>query len=216
MDGHLLRFDKTSRFAYLDFETYNLCLNFSKNRPWQTGIIEVVGGQIVDSHDIIVNWLNDCPDLYIEPHVAIQNHYSEERVRRDGIEQRHAFEAIWPVLKKVDYIVWHNGIKFDIYMLKAWAEENGVDWRIVLPKMIDTKALAQGIKMGIHYNPKQDNFLEYQYRMANIVARGVKTKLSVLAKEFQIPFEEEKLHDAIYDLTVNKAVFEKLIQQIEI
>lgn len=216
MDGHLIRFNKTARFAYLDFETYNLFLHFAKNRPWQTGIIEVVGGNIVGSHDIITNWLEVCPDLFIEPEVAMMNHYSEEKVRRVGLNPEDSFKKIWPILKRADYIVWHNGLKFDIYMLKAWAEEMGEDWQWVLEKSIDTKSIAQGLKMNILFNPRQDTFLEYQYRMANIVAKGVKTKLSVLAKEYNIPVDESKLHDAIYDLTVNKAVFEKMIQQVEI
>lgn len=216
MDEHLLRFNKKVKYAFVDFETYNLNLTFLNNRPWQTGILIVKGDQITETHNIITNWLNDDPNLFIEPEVAMMNHYNEATVRATGWTPEKSFEAIYPILQGVDYVVWHNGIKFDLYLFRAWCEEMGKDWKFIIPKMIDTKSLAQGLKMNILYDPKKDNFLEYQYRMANIIVHGVKTKLSILAKEYGIPFDVNMLHDAIYDLQVNKAVFDKMKMQVEI
>lgn len=216
MDGHLLRFKKNLKIAFLDLETYNLCLSFLMNRPWQCGILVVENNKITETHDIIVNWLNECPHLKIKPEVAMMNHYSEERVRREGVKPEEAFKRVWEVLKRVDLIIMHNGLKFDLYFLKDWAVEMGEDWKFLMPKIIDTKAIAQGIKLKIPFNALTDNFLEYQYRMANDHTRGIKTRLPILAKEFDIPFDETKLHDAIYDLTINKLVWDRLVMQIDI
>ena len=47
-------------------------------------------------------------------------------------------------------------------------------------------------------------------------ARGVKSKLSVVAKEQEIEFDENTLHDAIQDVLLMKKVFEKIVWQVEI
>lgn len=215
MFEELLRYNKNITYGFCDLETYNLGLNFVNNRPWQIGIIEVKGDVITATQDIIVNWLNDCPWLKIKPDVAAKNHYNEVAVRKIGFTPKEGFQKTWEVLKRVDKIIMHNGLKFDLYLLRAWAEENGEDWHFLTAKIIDTKSIAQGIKLGLPYNPK-DDWMEYQYRMANSHVKGVKTKLSILAKEYNIPVDEVRLHDAIYDLEVNKAVWDKLKFQIEI
>lgn len=56
MDGHLLRFDKEKKLTFIDCETYNLCLSFINNRPWQVGLIEVKGDSIIKETDILINW----------------------------------------------------------------------------------------------------------------------------------------------------------------
>jgi DNA polymerase III epsilon subunit-like protein len=85
----------------------------------------------------------------------------------------------------------------------------------MMPKIIDTRAIAQGIKTNYKYDGKED-LLSYQYKMINTRVRGVKTQLKILAKENDIPFDEAKLHDALYDLEVNIEVWNKLKYQIEL
>jgi DNA polymerase III epsilon subunit-like protein len=70
--------------------------------------------------------------------------------------------------------------------------------------------------MGIKFNPKNETFMEYQYKMANIRAHGVKTKLEILGKEFEIEHDYEHLHDAIVDLQLNLKVWNKLKTLIEL
>jgi hypothetical protein len=120
------------------------------------------------------------------------------------------------LLEQADYIIMHNGLKFDLYLLKDYAKMMGKPWKWMMPKILDTKSIAQGIKMGIPYKPKDGEFLEYQYRMANIIAHGIKTRLAILGKEYNIPHDYENLHDAIVDLELNLKVWNKLKFQIEI
>ena len=86
----------------------------------------------------------------------------------------------------------------------------------MVPKIIDTKAIAQGWKMGVPYTSKQGSFIEYQYRYANCHVKGIKTSLGVLAKEFGLDVDESKQHDASYDLFLNKGVWDYLKFQIEL
>ena len=109
-----------------------------------------------------------------------------------------------------------SSLKFDFYLLKDYAKFMGVDWKFMVNKFIDTNALARGLKMGIKYNPKNSSLIEYQYRMANIYAKGIKTRIPVLAQEYGIPCDENRLHDAVYDLEINLAIWNRLKQQIEI
>lgn len=216
MDEHLLRFDKRKTYAFLDFETFNLGLHFLINRPWQCGILKVTGEKIDQAIDILIDWSKEAPHLRIGNEAAILTKYSQERMDREGIQPTEAFNKFWPVLQEVDYIVMHNGLNFDLYLLKAYADELGKDWKFLMPKIIDTKSVAQGIKMQIPFNPKKDNFLEYQYRMANARVKGIKTRLAILGKEYGIDFDENRLHDAIYDLELNKKVWDKMKYQVEI
>jgi hypothetical protein len=110
----------------------------------------------------------------------------------------------------------HNGLKFDLYLLKGFAEYMGEDWSFILPKVIDTKAVAQGIKMQIPFNPQKEPYIEYQYKMANSFARGIKTRLELLGKEYGIDHNYDLLHDAIVDLELNLKVWNKLKFEIEI
>jgi hypothetical protein len=92
----------------------------------------------------------------------------------------------------------------------------GVDWKWITAKIIDTKAIAQGIKMGVPYTAQQGDFIEYLYRYANQFKKGIKTSLGTLAKEYGIEVDENKQHGAAYDLFLTKSVWDKQKFQIEI
>lgn len=215
MDGHLLRYRQDVTYAFIDLETFNLNLSFKYNRPWQVGIIYVKGEKVEDARDIRINW-PDAPYLSIGKEAAMITKFDPVLHKKLAVLPGEAFPRFWPMLESADYIVMHNGLKFDLYLLKDYARMMGREWKWMMPKIIDTKALAQGIKMNIVYKPKDGNFLEYQYRMANIIAHGVKTRLAILGKEYGIAHAYENLHDAIVDLELNLKVWNKIKYQVEI
>ena len=89
------------------------------------------------------------------------------------------------------------------------------DWKFIIPKILDTKAIAQGIKMGVPYTSKQGDFLEYEYRFANLFQRGIKVSMKVLCKEYGFPMDENKSHGALYDVQQLVKLWDKLKFQIE-
>ncbi len=217
MDGHLLRFRKDIKYALIDLETFNLCLHFKQNRPWQVGVLEVTGEEITAAHDIRVDLVwPDAPYLKIGKGAAEVTRFNEDFHQSLAIPQREAFDKFWPILQKADRIIMHNGLRFDLYLLKGYAELYGIDWKWMMPKIIDTKSVAQGIKTNTVFDARKEPYFEWQYKMANAFTKGVKTSLGTLGKEFAIAHDYDRLHDAIVDLELNLKVWNELKKQIEI
>jgi DNA polymerase III epsilon subunit-like protein len=179
------------------------------------GIIKVRGEKVEDAKDIHVKW-PDAPHLSISKRAALVTKFNPQLHDRLAISPKEAFDKFWPILQEADHIVAHNGLNFDLYLLKGYAEMMGVPWKWIVPKFIDTKAIAQGIKMGIRFDPKNETFMEYQWRMANAVVKGIKTNLKLLGSEYGIVHDYENLHDAIVDLELNLKIWNKQKFQIEI
>lgn len=213
MEENWLRFNKQAKLAFIDVETFNLSLNFQFNRPWQIAVLKVVGETVIESVDVMVKWA-DCR-FSIGEEAARITRFDQKLYDRLAIPANVAFPKIWEPLKWADYIVMHNGLRFDIYLLKGFAEYMGEDWSFLLDKVIDTKAVAQGIKLNRPFNPADDVWLEYQYRMANDRTKGIKTNLTALGKENNITHDYDNLHNALVDLELNLKVWNKLKYHLE-
>lgn len=212
MDKHLLRFDKTKKLTFLDFETFNLCLNFSHNRPWQAGLIKVNGDTKIDEKDLLIKWETK---LKISKEAAFITRYSQNKMDNKGVDPKYAFDIMYDWLNDSDYIIGHNILGFDIYLLKEYCLLYKKDYKQFIPKIIDTYAIAKGIGMDIPYKP-EDSFLEYQYKMISEFKKGLKTSLTALGKQNNIEHDYDNLHDAVNDLLLNLKVWNILKYQIEI
>jgi DNA polymerase III epsilon subunit-like protein len=211
----LLRFDKEKTYCFFDLETFNLGLSFKQNRPWQFGIVIVKGDNIIDSKDILINWTKET-DLQIGDEAARITRYDHQKLLKFGIAPKEAWLIAEEYLNKADFIIGHNILNFDIYLLSSYAQYLNRPWKHFLDKMIDTRALIQGFKLGTPFTKGKDNLAEYQYRMINKVVKGVKTNLTVVAKEYNIDHNYDNLHDAICDLELNVKIWNKIKYQIEI
>lgn len=212
MDEHLLRFKKDKTFVFFDAETFNLCLNFCHNLPWQMAMLKVVGDKKIDEKNFYVKWNTD---LKISEEAARITRYSQKTIDKLGVAPEDCFPTIEDWLEKADYIVGHNVLGFDIYLIKELYKYMGKDASHLYDKFLDTNALAKGIKMSIPFK-SGDSIMEYQYRTNEKRQKGLKTNLQFLGKEFNIPHDYENLHDAIVDLELNLKVWNKLKYMIEI
>ena len=214
MDEHLIRFNKKAKIALIDCETFNLNLNFQVNRPWQIAVIKVEGEEIVGEIDALIKW-DDCK-FKIGAGAATVTKFNQAHFDRNSVTPDEAFPKIFEALRWADKIIMHNGLRFDIYLLKGYFEYMGEDWSFILDKVIDTKSVAQGIKMNRPYRPNDDVWMDYQYTMANAHIKGIKTNLTSLGKEYNIDHDYDNLHNALVDLQLNLKVWNKLKYQIEI
>lgn len=212
MDEHLLRFDKDKTLVFIDCETLNLCLNKSHNLPWQVSMIKVQGDRGVSQKDFFIKW---DTNLKISEDAARITRYSQSKIDKHGLPPDEVFPTIQDWLDNSDYVVGHNILGFDIYLIKDLYEAHGADWKPLVNKVIDTNCIARGVKMGLQYRPESD-FTSYQYRVYHTRKKGLRSSLTALGKEFNIDHDYENLHNAIVDLELNIKVWNKLKWQLEI
>jgi len=212
MQEHLLRFNKQNKFVFIDMESFNLCLNFCHNLPWQIGLVKANGDIKTDSKNYYIKW---DTDLKISQEAARITRYDHKKVEKEGLNIKDSFPTVKDWLDHADYIVGHNILGFDIFLIKELYEHMGCHWDHLMNKIIDTNCIARGIKYGTPYKPNE-NLLEYQYKIYHTKRRDVKSSLSTLGKEFEIEHDYEKLHDALNDLDLNLKVWNKLKWQVEI
>jgi DNA polymerase III epsilon subunit-like protein len=212
MDDHLLRFDKDKTYVLIDCETENLCLNSFHNLPWQIAMIKTKGGEKVDEKDYYVKWDRE---INISPEAARITKFSRKTYENKAVSYKEIFPTIKDWLDEADYIVGHNILGFDIYLIKSFYEKQGEDYSHLLNKVLDTYCIAKGIKSNLPFTNETD-FLEYQYKMLNKVIKGIKTNLKALGKEYNIDHDYENLHNALVDLELNLKVWNKLKWQVDI
>tara|TARA_Y100000310_G_C20550046_1_gene747605 strand:+ start:270 stop:908 length:639 start_codon:yes stop_codon:yes gene_type:complete len=212
MDEHLLRFDKKKTYVLIDCETENLCLHSSHNLPWQIGMIKTEGEEKVAEKDLLVKW--DRP-INVSKDAARITRFDSMKHKREAVHIDEIFPTVKDWLDKSDYIIGHNILGFDIYLIKHMYERAGEPYDHLMPKILDTNCIAKGAKLGLNFD-SETSFLTYQYKMLGIRKRGLKTNLEGLGKEYKIEHDYANLHDAVNDLELNLKVWNKLKWQVDV
>lgn len=178
-------------------------------------MLEVVGEQVVKEHNIYIkDWKTD---LEIGTEAARITRYNPYIVETQGISPEEAFPVISKALDECDYVMGHNILGFDLYLIKEYYKMFGRDYRHLVDKIIDTNCLAKAVKTGLNYSKdKYDSLLDFQYPMQGLRQKGLKSSLTALGKEYNLEFDEEKLHDGIFDLYLNLQVWNKLKYSLDI
>ncbi len=208
----LLRYDKEKEFVFIDCETFNLCLNSCHNLPWQIAMLKVKGDKIVDSKDFYIKW---DTHLKIGKEAAKITRYSPSRMEKRGLPPEEVFPTIEDWLDNSDFVVGHNVLGFDIYLIKGFYDYMEKDYKHLTSKVIDTLPLSRGIKLDSHI-VDGESLTEYQYRMLETRRKGVRTNLKAMGLYFNIEHEYDELHNALVDLKLNLKVWNKIKWQAEI
>lgn len=210
MNEHLLRMKKNVKFCVFDFETEDL--NLYSAKPWQFACVVGTNQTILRKHDILLRWKS----LNISREAEQITRFDRMKWEANAIEPNKAFELMHAEFEAADYIAGHNILGYDIHVYRSACRRLGIKPYPIQNKAIDTLPCGKGIKLEIFYKAGE-NFLSYQLRMANnrVVKKGFAT-LTAFAKLYDIPLEEGKLHDALYDVQINYEVLKKMLWQIEI
>ena len=220
MDEHLIRFQK-KKFLFLDFETFNLALHDSVNLPWQVATIlietrENENGRMcnheISRDDIYLKWESD---LKIGEGARRITGYTEQKFSRKCIPEAEGFETIYKQVEECDYLVGHNVLGFDIFLLRNWYRKHGKEYNHLPNKVIDTLSIARSINLEYSYKGSEMALLDFQMKMLSIRKKGMKTSLGALGKSHNIEHNYAKLHDALVDLELNIKVWDKLKLQID-
>ncbi len=115
MDEHLLRFDKDKVYVLIDFETCNLCLNSCHNLPWQVGMIKSIGGKNIDHKDFYIKWPEE---IKVGREAARITKFNIKKYKARAIAHDQVFPTMEDWLDNADYIIGHNILGFDVYLIK--------------------------------------------------------------------------------------------------
>lgn len=215
MKEKLLRFKNKQKYLLFDYETCNLNLISGNNKPWQLAFLAIEGDKVVEQKDYWLKW----DDLRVSPEAAKITGFTQAKYKKNAVDPQKALDHFEKYLYDDSYIkVGHNLLGFDIYM-------HNLHRKLINPQaesdfsysneLVDTLCLAKALKKRIKLN-KEDNFLAWQYRLNHLIERGLSCNLKQCCKDFDVPFDANKLHDALYDIKVNYEVFKKMIWEIEI
>ena len=128
----LLRYNKDEEFVFIDCETFNLCLNFAHNLPWQISMIKVKGDEVVAFKDFYIKW---DTHLKIGEEAARITRYSQKKMDQKGVAPENVYPTIKDWLDNADHIVGHNILGFDIYLIKGLYEYMNDDYKPLVKKI---------------------------------------------------------------------------------
>ena len=210
MTNSLLRFKKKQKYIVFDFETEGLNLRYS--RPWQLGFIIVEGDRVLKEYDFHI----DFADLDISEDAKRITRFDQAVHDREKKDKEKVLDFFDSYLYNPDYLlIGHNVLGFDVYIhnILRLSCSKPSDYSY-MERILDTNCLAKAYKMGL--KRPEENLTLWQCKLNNYIRKGLKTNQQALLKEFDIEFDREKLHDAIYDVKMTLRLFHKLIWNVEV
>lgn len=209
-DQNLLKFNlDKKKFVVFDFEGE---LNLFYSTPFQLGFIVLEGKKIVEEHDYYIKW----PNLRISNFVKQYAGFIPSRMEKEGKDPLEVFTKFEKYVNNPDYIlVGANVLGFDTMLtyncLKRLGLKHSYDF---LNRVYDVNALFKCYKLG--WKIDNENLLAQQYSANDLKVKGLKSNVSFVAKEFGIPFDEERMHDGLYDTRIISQNFFELIKKIDV
>jgi len=212
MNDELLRFRNNLDLLIFDYETCNLNLGLTDNKPWQLAFIVIEGGTVKEKCDYRLKW----DDLSVSPEAAKITGFNQEKHDKLAVDPKKALDHFEKYLYNDKFIkVGHNILGFDVYIhsLHRTLLKLSPDYSYI-NNCIDTACLAKSIKKEIPF--KNGDRLGWQYKLNGIIERGLRVNLQQCCKDYSIDFDPKLLHDALYDIEKNYEVFKKMIWQVNI
>lgn len=200
---------------FLIFDTETEDLNLFSTRPWQLSYLLCEGVQIKQKHD----YLLEVENFKISKDAARITNFKKEIYEAKKVPAKPEIERFMRYYNHPDvWIVGHNIINFDLYTVRNMCRENGVphDYNKVLPRYIDTNCLAKAIKLDLMPPKDPEEFMIWQIKLSNFFQKGLKTNLAQMASEYDIEFDRDRLHDALYDIELNWKVFLKMKMDLKL
>ena len=210
MTNSLLRFKKHQKYIVFDFETEGLNLRYSK--PWQLGFLEAEGTKIKNQYDIYI----DFEDLAVSQDAARITGFSKQTYDKKKKDKEKVLKFFDKFVYDPDYLlIGHNVIGYAVYIHNVLRKACGhpADYSY-MNRIIDTNCLSKAYKMGL--KKVDGNSTLWQYKLNNYIKKGLKTNQMAMLKEFDIEFDKDRLHDAVYDVKMTLKLFHKLIWNVEI
>lgn len=208
----MLRFNKDQKYICFDFETCHLNLLDKSNKPWQLSYIIAKGNNIIKEVDNYIYW----SDLKISEDAKVITHFDERKYHSLAADPKDILANFEEYIYDNDYIiVGQNLLGFDVYVHNIYRKLLGLKTDFsYINRIIDTNCIAKAIKKNL--KPQKEDFIYWQYRLENFREKGLKTSIKAQLKDYKIDFDENMLHNSLYDVQMNFKIFQKQLWQIEI
>ena len=201
-----------SNQKYLVFDTETEGLNLFSSKTWQLSWIVCQGDKVLETHDEFIAH----KELNIPKVVKKLTGFNWDIYN----SKARSLDAVWNKFEKYLFdpqyiIVGQNLLGFDVYMISILQRLLGQqpDYSY-LSRIYDTRALGKAYREELQ-KPKRD-LLSWQYKIINDRSLKAKASQNQLLKFFDIDFDEEKLHDALYDIQMCYKVFLKLKKHMDL
>jgi len=207
----LLRFKFDQKYIIFDTETEGL--NLVSSKPWQLAWIEATGKKIIKKQNRFLKW----DDLNVSDDAARITGFNKQDYISKAEDPEKVYKEFMDLIMDEDVIiVGQNILGYDIYMLGVIARNLGVeiDYSFI-SRILDTKVIATALGKG-NKTPDKDDMLTWQLRYLNYRERGLKTNQKFLLQHYEIPFDENQLHDALYDIEKNFEIFQKQLWELDV
>ena len=168
---------------------------------------------MTQTFDRFIKWDN----LNISADAAKICRFNRTRYEKNCSDARKVLQDFEKYLYDPSYlIIGHNLLGFDVYIHNIYRKllKKESDYSYV-ERIVDTNCLAKAAKEQISKHPKE-KLINWQYKLNEYKKRGLKTNQKQLLKDYNIRFDEDKLHDARYDIAMTFKIFNKLIWEVEI
>jgi len=212
MKDSLMRFKKDRKFIIFDYETCNLNLVSTENKPWQLAFLVCHGQKIIERFNFYLRW----NPLNISEEAAKVTGFNKSTYESEALCPKSCLQKFDSYLYNEEYyVVGHNILSFDIYIHNIHRNLCNLktDYSY-LNRAIDTNCLAKSTALDLDID--FSNFLLWQFKLTNLRKKGLKTNLKFLCEKYQIEFDSSKLHDALYDIEKNLEVFNKMLWKYEL
>jgi len=209
----MLRYNKNQKYICFDFETCNLNLLSPDNKPWQLSYIIAEGNKVLKERDCYIYW----PDLKLSEEARVITRFDDAKYSRLAKDPRAILEEFESYLYDEDYIIiGQNLLGFDVYIHGIYRKLLNIkpDFSYI-GRIYDTNCIAKAIKKNMQPVDKKE-FIGWQYQLNDFRERNMRTSIKAQFYQYKIDFDENKLHDSIYDVQMNFKIFLKQIWQIEV
>ena len=197
---------------YLVFDTETEGLNLHSSRTWQVSWLICQGDRVLKENDRYINQ----KDLQINSAVAKMTGFTWEEYD----QRKEPLKNVWADFKKdlfnPEYkVVGQNLLGFDVYMVAAMQRSLGEtpDYSY-LERIYDTRAYGKAYREELD-KPK-NNLLSWQYKIIHDRSLRARVSQTQLLKFFGIDFEENLLHNALYDNQKCYEVFKALKKHMKL
>lgn len=210
----MLKDNKKQKYICFDFETCGLNLLSPNNKPWQLSYIIAEGKKILHEEDCYIKW----PDLKLSEEARKITRFDDAKYHRLAQDPKKVLENFEKYIYDQDYIlVGQNLLGFDVYIHNIYRKLLGLDSDFsYIDRIYDTNCVAKALKKGVSTPTSLDKFINWQYRWNEFRQRNLRTSIKAQLKQYKIPFDENKLHDSLYDVQMNFQIFLKQLVQIDL